>query len=155
MFRLQVSFTHRKDSLLARIRDKNAGLYAFLDRSSQLSRSSTTLPANRKTTKKLRPVMTLQQCGTALYRSLQRQWCCACPLGHHFGITVEKSGGAQAGSSLHFQLLFWEQITPPSRSGPKFYSARPIHPPLGAFRLIRDRYLIQVLNIPRQAISRS
>lgn len=105
MFRLQVSFTHRKDSLLAGIRDKNSGLYDFLVRSLLISRYSTALPANRKPIKTLGPVMTLQQCGAALYRSLQRQWCCACPLGHHFGITVEKSGETQAGPSLHFQLF--------------------------------------------------
>jgi len=117
MFRLKVSFSHRKDGLIARIRDKNTALFEFLDRASRISGSSTARPASRKSMKKLRPIMTLQQHGTTLFQSLQRQWRCTCSSGHRFGITVRVSKGGPGRGTPVEPVFYLELFTKETYQG--------------------------------------
>ncbi|KAK0609444.1 hypothetical protein B0T14DRAFT_531957 [Immersiella caudata] len=109
MFRLKISFSHRKDSLIAGIRDKNSALYDFLDRASRISGSSTARPASRRSMGRLRLMMTLQQHGTMLYQSLQLQWRCMCTSGHRFGLTVRGCRGTQIEPAFHLDLFVKEK----------------------------------------------
>ena len=95
MFRLKLSFSHKKDTLLDRIRDKNNALYAFLDRASHIaSASSMQSPERRKgrnNDKLALPLLAFQRHGTALYQSLQLKWSCRCPQGHPFAVALRSS----------------------------------------------------------------
>jgi len=110
IFRLKLSFSHKKDTLLDRIRDKNNALYAFLDRASHIaSASSLQSPERRKgsnSDKLAQPVLAFQRHGAVLYQSLQLKWSCPCPKGHPFAVALRHSESRRSGtSSLWFELL--------------------------------------------------
>ncbi|KAJ0120192.1 hypothetical protein J7T55_001048 [Diaporthe amygdali] len=70
MFRLKTSFTHRKDVLLAEVRDRNNEIFTFLERAAHLS-SSRTPPPPRLARKQTTPLLALQSEATALYETFQ------------------------------------------------------------------------------------
>jgi hypothetical protein len=78
MYRLKSSFSHEKDTLLSRIREKNQSVYEFLDRASHLSRTSTPIPSTRNNSKAASLFLEVQNQARSLYKCFQRHWVCSC-----------------------------------------------------------------------------
>lgn len=107
-FRLKTSFTHRKNDLLAEIRDLNKKIFAFLGRASHLSGSTTPRnPLPRPERKQTTPFLTLQGEVTVLYEAFHTHLCCKCTNSHSCGIAVSRvDRGQDHAVAVHLNMLF-------------------------------------------------
>ncbi|KAJ4205895.1 hypothetical protein NW759_014372 [Fusarium solani] len=108
LFRLKWSFGHRKDKLLATIKDRNESIYAFLDRSAHLARGSESTRAGSR----VWPYLSAQRQATSIYECLQSQWKCHCLSNHTCGIRASMVGQDHGDlKPKSFVLLFDEGAT--------------------------------------------
>lgn len=94
---------------MARVKDKNDALFAFLDRASHITLgtdSSSNTTKRSSNSKMVQPVLAFQRYGSALWRSLQNKWSCDCPGHHPFALAIEEhNSGRTDYPTLCFELL--------------------------------------------------
>jgi len=88
IFRFRQSFSGRKEQLLSVIKERTEELYQFLDRATQISRSSPALLPRSKS--QASSFLSLQRQARELFECFQKNWACSCASGHPCGITVRK-----------------------------------------------------------------
>ncbi|KAI8711312.1 hypothetical protein NCS52_01507200 [Fusarium sp. LHS14.1] len=88
LFRLKWSFSHKKDKLLATIKDRNETIYAFLDRSAHLARGF----ESRRAGSRVWPYLSAQRQASSMYECLQSRWKCHCLSNHTCGIRASMVG---------------------------------------------------------------
>lgn len=106
MFRVKTSFTHRKDDLLAEVRDRNDKIFTFLQQASHLS-DTRTVALPRPARDQMKPLIALQGDASALYETFQAHLRCKCISGHSCGIAVSTPDGLRDQVAAgHLKLLF-------------------------------------------------
>ncbi|WXC67551.1 hypothetical protein SNK03_013357 [Fusarium graminearum] len=94
IFRLRISFSHKKDELLGTIKKRNEELRNYLSMSSQLHMSRSSLQTPTKDTSKLvRSLKKHQEQAESVFGGFKSQWICNCNLNscHSCGISTEGS----------------------------------------------------------------
>ncbi|PTD06240.1 hypothetical protein FCULG_00011709 [Fusarium culmorum] len=114
LFRLRISFSHKKDELLGTIKRRNEELRNYLSMSSQLhmSRSSLHTPT-KDTSKMVRSLKKHQEQAESVFNGFKSQWICKCNLGscHSCGISTEGSDMRLLLNGARNQHLKLEVIT--------------------------------------------
>ncbi|KAL6915050.1 hypothetical protein FSST1_012810 [Fusarium sambucinum] len=94
IFRLKISFSHKKDELLGTINNRNEELRNYLYMSSQLHMSRTSLQTTTKDTKKqARSLRKQQEQAESVFSGFKTHWICCCNPDkcHSCGISTEGS----------------------------------------------------------------
>ncbi|WYZ39074.1 hypothetical protein EsH8_III_000988 [Colletotrichum jinshuiense] len=100
LYRLQTSFSDKKNHLLTRITDINDKLHTFLDRGSGVTRQSATKPSI--------PFRDLHGHAVAFYECLAQRWQCCCSAAHTVGITTSPAvlKSSKTTKNGYFNVLF-------------------------------------------------
>ena len=90
-YKLRMSFTHRKDTLLAKVGKSNKSLYDFFVLQGQIPRVSMPAPEAGSAAKVSLSFLDSQRRAQSLYECLQHRWAndCSCAGGHPCSITAE------------------------------------------------------------------
>lgn len=96
LFRLKASFSHKKDDLLSKLREKNSSIYGFLDRASHSSQRTASLPAGTTSIgarKDIAALLERQKDSAAVQKYLWGHWECRCRCSgnHGYGVSIYDS----------------------------------------------------------------
>ncbi|KAI0442312.1 hypothetical protein F4803DRAFT_376802 [Xylaria telfairii] len=109
LFKLKISFSSRKNQLLARVQDMNAALYGFLRKASYITGSNTLVAPSKPYSESLiRNLSHLQSHSQRAFDFLQANWSCNCPQPHHCGITIQ---GSNINPSINLLLNHEDTLT--------------------------------------------